>query len=115
MFKNQIPEFPEFGRQSIEVAKPALANPVPELYPVAGNPPQGWGLTFMLSNGGPTGRSKKAGFWSGLANCFWWCDRENGVGGLVCSQIIPFGDAKVMGLWFDIEAQVYQALGREAS
>ena len=40
---------------------------------------------------------------------------KNGVGGLVCSQIIPFGDAKVMGLWFDIEAQVYQALGREAS
>jgi hypothetical protein len=111
MFKNQIPDFPDFGRQSIPDAIPSLTNPLPEIYPVPGNPPQGWGLTFMLSNGGPTGRSKGTGFWAGLPNWWWWCDRENGIGGLICTQILPFGDVKVLGLWFDVETQVYQALG----
>ncbi|ORY17069.1 beta-lactamase/transpeptidase-like protein [Clohesyomyces aquaticus] len=111
MFRNQIPDFPNFGRQGIPDARPDLTNPIPEIYPVPENPPQGWGLTFMLTNGGITGRSKGAGFWAGLANCWWWCDREKGVGGMICTQILPFGDAKVLGMWFDIEAQVYKALG----
>lgn len=58
MFKNQIPEFPNYGRQGMAAAKPDLLNAAPDMYPVADNAPQGWGLTFMLSNGGPTGRSK---------------------------------------------------------
>jgi CubicO group peptidase (beta-lactamase class C family) len=110
MFRNQIPSFPNFARQGIPAAKAGLTNEIPELYPVEGNPPQGWGLTFMLSNGGSTGRSPSTGQWAGLANCWWWCDRENGVAGIVCTQILPFADAKVLGLWFDIEAQVYEAL-----
>ncbi|RMZ91876.1 hypothetical protein DV736_g914, partial [Chaetothyriales sp. CBS 134916] len=48
MFKNQIPQFPEFGRQGIVAAKPDFTNPVPDLYP---GKHQGWGLTFMLSDG----------------------------------------------------------------
>jgi hypothetical protein len=40
----------------------------------------------------------------------WWCDREKGVAGLICSQILPFADPKVLGLWFDVETQVYKAL-----
>lgn len=110
MFTNQIPKFPDFGRQSIPASKPYLTNAVPELYPVPGNPPQGWGLTFMLTNGGMTGRSTGTGMWAGLANLWWWCDREHGVAGMVCTQILPFADAKVLGLWVDIEAQVYKAL-----
>ncbi|CAN8105690.1 unnamed protein product [Discula destructiva] len=58
MFKNQIPDFPNFGRQGVADAKPDLTNASPDFYPVADSPPQGWGLTFMLSNGGHTGRSK---------------------------------------------------------
>ncbi|KAF9248236.1 hypothetical protein DTO027I6_6406 [Penicillium roqueforti] len=83
MFSNQIPQFPNYSRQSIPDAKPDLTNPVPELYPVAGNPPQGWGLTFMLSNGGPTGRSTSTGHWAGLPNLWWWADREKGVAGII--------------------------------
>ena len=101
---------PNFSRQGMMASKPDLTNPAPELYPVEGNPPQGWGLSFMLSNGGATGRSKSTGFWAGLPNCWWWADPEKEVGGFVCSQILPFGDPKVMGLWFNLEAQVYQAL-----
>lgn len=110
MFRNQISDFPDYGRQSIPAAKPDLTNEIPELYPVPGNPSQGWGLTFMLSNGGATGRSTGTGHWAGLANVWWWCDREAGVAGIVCTQILPFADAKVLGLWAGIEAAVYEAL-----
>ncbi|ROV90549.1 hypothetical protein VSDG_07464 [Cytospora chrysosperma] len=110
MFTNQIPNFPNFGRQGMAAAKPDLTNPVSDLYPVSGTPPQGWGLTFMLSNGGPTGRSKTTANWAGLANCWWWCDREHGVAGMVATQILPFADAQVLKLWFDVETEVYASL-----
>lgn len=110
MFTNQIPNFPNFGRQGIPPSKPELTNPLPDLYPVADNAPQGWGLTFMLPNSDATGRSKGTAFWAGLANLWWWCDREKGVAGMVCSQILPFGDAKVMGLWAAVEQEVYKGL-----
>ena len=111
MFRNQIPSLPNYSRQRIPAAKPHLTNEIPELYPVPGSPPQGWGLTFMLSNGGGTGRSAGTGHWAGLANLWWWCDRENGVAGIVCTQVLPFADAKVLGLWVDVESQVYKAMG----
>ena len=110
MFTNQISQFPDFGRQGIPAAKPDLTNAIPDIYPVEGKPPQGWGLTFMLSNGGPTGRSKSTGFWAGLPNCWWWCDREKGVAGMIASQVMPFGDQQVMGQWFACEGAVYAAL-----
>lgn len=110
MFTNQIPQFPNYSRQGIAAAKPDLTNPVPELYPVSGDPPQGWGLTFMLSNGGATGRSKSTVHWAGLPNLWWWADREKGVAGMICTQILPFADLKVLGLWGAVEAEIYKAL-----
>lgn len=111
MFRNQIPQFPNYGRQGIPAAKPDLTNPLPDLYPVPNDPPQGWGLSFMLSNGGLTGRSTSTGHWAGLANLWWWCDREKGVAGMVCTQILPFADAAVLGLWANIESELNKALG----
>lgn len=110
MFTNQIPEFPNFGRQGLGSAKPDVTNAIPDLYHVPGDPPQGWGLTFMLSNGGLTGRSKSTAHWAGVANCWWWCDRERGVAGVVATQILPFGDPQVLKLWSDVEAEVYSGL-----
>ena len=109
MFQNSIPNLPQFGRQGIPSVKPDLTNPLPDVYPTEGNSPQGWGLSFMLT-GGATGRSASTGWWAGLANLFWWADRENGVAGLVCSQILPFGDPKALGLWMRVESGVYEAL-----
>ncbi|KAL4938051.1 hypothetical protein BDV06DRAFT_201773 [Aspergillus oleicola] len=111
MFTNQIPHFHNYSRQSIHASKPDLTNAIPELYPVEGDPPQGWGLTFMLSNGGPTGRSTSTGHWAGLANLWWWADREKGVAGIVCTQILPFVDLPVLALWGDVEAEIYKTLG----
>ncbi len=91
MFTNQIPQFPDFGRNPIPAVKPELTNPIPELYPQPPEQPQGWGLTFMLTlHPGATGRGKSTGWWAGLPNLFWWCDREGGVAGIIASQILPF-------------------------
>ncbi|KAK2616242.1 hypothetical protein QQS21_000877 [Conoideocrella luteorostrata] len=109
MFTNHIPKFPQFGRQGIPASKPDLTNPTLDVYPTPGNAPQGWGLSFMLT-GGQTGRSEGTGWWAGLANLFWWADRENGVGGIVCTQILPFADPRVLGLWTELESGVYQGL-----
>ncbi|KAI1809682.1 beta-lactamase/transpeptidase-like protein [Poronia punctata] len=109
MFRNQIPDQPDFGRQGIPAAKPYYTNPIPELYPVPDRPPQGWGLSFMLT-GGPTGRSDGTAWWAGLPNLYWWCDRAKGVAGIVCTQLLPFADPAVAHLWAHVEIGVYQAL-----
>jgi CubicO group peptidase (beta-lactamase class C family) len=106
MFTNQIPDFPEFGRQGIPASKPDLTNAIPDLYP---GTKQGWGLTFMLSNG-PTGRSDGTSHWAGLPNLFWWCDREMGVAGIIGTQCLPFADRQLLGLWVALESGVYQGL-----
>jgi hypothetical protein len=64
----------------------------------------------MLSNGGATGRSASTVHWAGLANLWWWVDRERGVAGLVATQILPFVDANVLGLWGGVEAVLYEGL-----
>lgn len=113
MFTNSIPQFPNFSRQGIPAAKPEQTNPAPELYPQPKNPPQGWGLTFFMTvEEGPTGRGKNTGHWAGLANLFWWCDREKGVAGMIASQVLPFGNVDVMTQWGQCEALVYQGLGK---
>ncbi|KAI9881153.1 MAG: hypothetical protein M1830_007131 [Pleopsidium flavum] len=106
MFENQIPQFPDFGKQGIPPAKPDLTNEIPDLYP---GEKQGWGLTFMISDG-PTGRSNNTGHWAGLPNLFWWCDREKGVAGIIASQVLPFADAQVLELWVNFESGVYSGL-----
>ncbi|KAL7920722.1 beta-lactamase/transpeptidase-like protein [Trichoderma austrokoningii] len=110
MFRNQIPQYPNYSRQGIPASKPELTNAISELYSVPENPPQGWGLTFMKTNGSRTGRSADAVHWAGLPNLWWWCDRENGVAGIVCTQILPFVDSRVIKLWAEVETQVYKAL-----
>jgi len=109
MFTNQIPHLPNFGRELIQASTPELTNPIPELYPQPKEQEQGWGMTFMLTiHEGATGRGRNTGWWAGLPNLFWWCDREKGVGGMVASQILPFADPQVMGLWAQCEQMIYQ-------
>ncbi|KAI0474098.1 beta-lactamase [Xylariaceae sp. FL0804] len=109
MFTNQIPHMPDFGRQDFPSARSDVTQPFPQLYPEAGDPPQGWGITFMLC-GGATGRAAGTAWWGGLPNLYWWCDRQNGVAGLVATQILPFGDPAVLRLWAQVETAVYKGL-----
>ncbi|KAL1297854.1 hypothetical protein AAFC00_006381 [Neodothiora populina] len=112
MFENQIPEFPDFARNTpLPPCKNEYSNAAPELYPEEGDPPQGWGLSFMITTKpGMTGRGRQTAWWAGIANLFWWCDREKGVAGIIASQVLPFGDPVVMGQWFACEKAVYDAI-----
>ncbi|EHY56851.1 hypothetical protein HRR83_002072 [Exophiala dermatitidis] len=103
MFTNQIPEFPNYGRQGIFAPKTHLSNVLPDLYPDPHDVPQGWGLTFFLHLRDSAVHSEGTGWWAGLPNLFWWADRKRGIGGIIGSQILPFGDAKILGLWAQIE------------
>ncbi|KAH7268470.1 beta-lactamase/transpeptidase-like protein [Fusarium solani] len=98
MFSNQIPQFPDFAR-----------NQEPP-----GNPPQGWGLSFFsLLQPDPTGRAAGTAWWSGLANLIWWADVETGIGGMLATQILPYGDSQVFQCQADVERKIYAHLVKE--
>lgn len=68
-----------------------------------------WSYTFMVNDeAAPTGRPAGAIGWAGLANSFYWIDRQNGVGGYWATQILPFGDPVSFGGYLDFETAVYQ-------
>ena len=96
--------------QAINPPKLELSNPLPELYPEPHDIPQGWGLTFFLHLKDSAIHSEGTGWWAGLPNLFWWADRKKGLGGIIASQILPFGDGKILGLWANTEAGIYQNL-----
>lgn len=68
-----------------------------------------WSYTFMVNDEeAPTGRPAGGIGWAGLANSFYWIDRQNGVGGYWATQILPFGDPVSFGGYLDFETAVYQ-------
>lgn len=86
---------------------PALSN-YAEFFP---GQPKSWALTFMVNDvKAPTGRPAGALAWAGLANLFYWIDRQNGIGGFWATQILPFADAVSVGGYVDFETAVYQGL-----
>lgn len=71
-----------------------------------------WSLPFMRNEQqAPTGRPAGAQGWAGLANLFYWIDRENGIGGFWATQILPFGDATSFVQYLAFESAAYDALG----
>jgi methyl acetate hydrolase len=70
-----------------------------------------WSLGFMVNDEqAPTGRPAGALGWAGLANLFYWIDRENGFGGFWATQILPFGDPASFGGYLGFETAFYDAL-----
>lgn len=85
-------------------AQPALTNDV-DLFPGMHT---GWGLAAMITpEQGPAGRSPGSLSWAGLANCYYWADRAAGRGGVLLTQILPFGDEKALALFHDLERAAY--------
>lgn len=69
-----------------------------------------WSLAFMINEEqAPTGRPAGAQGWAGLANLFYWIDRENGVGGFWATQILPFADPVSFGKYLEFETAAYEA------
>ncbi len=54
-----------------------------------------------------TGRPANALAWAGLANLYYWIDRDNDIGGFWATQIFPFVDPASVGGYLDFETAVY--------
>jgi methyl acetate hydrolase len=68
-----------------------------------------WGYTFQINDDTtPSGRPAGSLMWAGLANLFYWIDRQNGIGGFWGSQILPFQDASSYPGFVDFESAVYR-------
>ncbi len=104
MCKNQIGSI---RVNKLNTIAPLLSNDA-EFFP---GQPKSWGLTFQINEtAGETGRPAGTLMWAGLANSFYWIDRQNGIGGAYLSQILPFGDKKSLNLFYAIERAAYQSL-----
>ncbi|PZD41279.1 AmpC, Beta-lactamase class C penicillin binding protein [Pyrenophora tritici-repentis] len=111
LFTNQIPTQPNFARGNPPPADASLVNEADDMYPQKGDPAQGWGYGgFLTLEEGETGRSGGTMWWMGLANCFWWVDRERSVAGCLGAQVLPGGDEHVVRAWGEVEKGVYGGL-----
>ncbi len=68
-----------------------------------------FGLGFLInSDQVPGGRAAGSLAWAGLANTYFWIDRENDLCGVLMTQILPFFDPEVLSLLEDFETAVYR-------
>ena len=108
MFTNQIPDWEaKYAAAGYPISRPDLVSlALKDGVPVKGR--QGWGLNFLLE-----GDNLQRGSAPGLTNCWWGIDREKGVGGMLLSQILPFGDPAVAPLWVDVTEKLYSGDGNQ--
>lgn len=72
-----------------------------------------WAYTFQVNEDPvPTGRPAGQLMWAGLANLFYWIDRQNGIGGFWATQIFPFQDVASYLGFVEFESAVYSTLRR---
>jgi methyl acetate hydrolase len=70
-----------------------------------------WGLSFLINpQEGPAGRSGGSLSWAGLANTYFWLDPSKHVAGVIMTQVLPFADPRVLGLYGKFESSLYKAL-----
>ncbi len=73
--------------------------------------PKSWGYSFMLNDEpAPTGRPAGALSWAGMANVYYWVDKQNGIGGCWATQILPFADPASYTGYMAFETAVYDSL-----
>jgi len=72
-----------------------------------------WGLGFLIAGAPQSGRRSAGSLsWGGLNNTYFWIDQERGVGGVIMMQLLPFADAKALGVCEAFERGVYRLLDR---
>ncbi len=90
-------------------ANPAYANSG-EFFPGVS---KSWSYTFqVIDEDAPTGRPAGVLSWAGLANTFFWIDRQHGIGGMWATQILPFQDIASYPAYLEFETLVYRATKR---
>lgn len=89
----------------------AMGSAMPELaapYDTFPGQHTGWGLGFLINpETGPNGRAPGSLAWAGIFNSYYWIDPASGVGGVLMSQLQPFGDAGALGLFAALERMAY--------
>jgi len=71
-----------------------------------------WGFGGLLAvNGAPGKAGKGILCWSGMANCFWWIDRERGTAGCYGSQLLSPGDEVSAKLYAAFQKEIYDLVG----
>ena len=71
-----------------------------------------WGLSFLINTEDvPGGRAAGSLCWGGLRNTYFWIDPARQVGGTIMTQILPWADPTVLGLYDDLERGVYRMIG----
>lgn len=86
---------------------PSLSNDA-EFFP---GQTKSWSYSFMVNDErAPTGRPAGALGWAGLANLFYWIDRQSGYGGFWATQILPFADAASFTGYMQLETAFYDSL-----
>jgi methyl acetate hydrolase len=70
-----------------------------------------WGLSFLINTQDVPGRRSAGSLaWAGLRNTYYWIDPVRRVGGVFMTQVLPFADPTVLGVFADFERAVYAAL-----
>ncbi len=101
MARNQIGDL---SVTTLHPAHPELSNPA-NFYP---DMEQKWGLGFLLNTETDAhGRGAGSLAWAGLANTYYWIDRNSGVAGVVLTQLLPFADADALDCLWALERGVY--------
>ena len=91
----------------MRTARPEMSNDV-DLFPGAR---VRWGLGYMLNlDPGPSGRSAGTVSWGGIYNTYYWLDPGRRVAGVILTQILPFADSRVLGLYGRFERAIYDVL-----
>ena len=70
-----------------------------------------WGLSFLINTADIKG-GRKAGSlcWAGLGNTHFWLDPGQQIAGVFLTQILPFGDPRLLGALFAFENAIYTSV-----
>ncbi|MGB6247211.1 serine hydrolase domain-containing protein [Gordonia sp. (in: high G+C Gram-positive bacteria)] len=91
----------------LETTAPALSHDA-EFFP---GQRKSWAYSFMVNDEtAPTGRTAGSLAWAGLANLYYWIDRDADVAGMWGTQILPFVDPASVNAYLDFETAVYRSL-----
>jgi methyl acetate hydrolase len=103
MFTNQIGDL-EAG--ILKTINPALSSDV-DFFPGIH---LRWGIGGML-NSDPVAEGRAAGSltWAGLYNTYFWIDPKSHLTGVIMMQVLPFADARALGVYRQFEHGVYRA------
>jgi methyl acetate hydrolase len=98
------PQLGDLDAGRIPVDDPALFNDTDFFPGMRSN----WGLSFLINpQRSAEGRSAGSLAWAGVANSFYWIDREQGVASVIAMQILPFFDAAAVKLLRAFEASIH--------